>query len=165
MYGIFGENRSDYATLSNIVRRLTEQPRLSIPGRGYEGAGDMLNKCWKDIKDLAAQGTQRFIVCHDADRKPTETVRDLVEARIIRKAGLRGRYHIAVPVQAIEAWILADVESLSRMFTSWTPGAIGNPETYPDPKYHLEALSRIAGRNEKRYEHRKHNPLTIAHRH
>ena len=57
-------------------------------------------------------------------RRDHEAVRVEVEDRVIRPAGLgtESRHFVAVPVQMIEAWILADIESAGKMFKSWRPG-------------------------------------------
>jgi hypothetical protein len=58
-------------------------------------------------------------------------------------------------VYELEAWILADIAAVTKIFTSWLPQPIsGIPEAIPDPKEHLIRLSKQA--NEPRI--REHSP-------
>jgi hypothetical protein len=164
MYGIFGEDRSDFETLKAIVRKLKADNSLRIQGEGFGGGGNLINGCWLPLKLLHKKGFRRFIVCHDADTRSPDEVRREIEDRVIKPASLGpdAVHFIAVPVRAIEAWILADVESASRMFTSWKPAEVKNPESLARPKEELIARSRDAN-FKPRYKHRTDNPKIIEH--
>jgi hypothetical protein len=69
---------------------------------------------------------------------------------------------VLIPVQEIEAWILADIQAVTKIFSGWLPDEIHNPEAIPSPKEHLEALSRQANRR-PRYSHAVHNPRVAQH--
>jgi hypothetical protein len=62
-----------------------------------------------------------------------------------------------VPVQEIEAWILADIhQAVPQVIPSWKPDEVSNPERIDSPKEHLAHLSR--GSNKKpRYVYTIHN--------
>ena len=82
--------------------------------------------------------------------------------QIVRPSGLAQDCCIVIPVQELEAWILADIECASKIFTSWRPSPIENPEGIPDPKEHLEKLSRDS-RQRPRYSHAIHNEKMAEH--
>ena len=65
---------------------------------------------------------------------------------------------VVVPVEELEAWLLADVAAVSKKWPSWRPDAIANPERVRDPKEHLEKLSRDSQRR-PRYSHAVDNPI------
>ncbi len=67
-----------------------------------------------------------------------------------------------IPVQELEAWILADIESVANVIPSWRLKPIDNPERIPSPKERLEKLS--CGENKKqRYYHATHNEMVAPH--
>ena len=83
--------------------------------------------------------------------------------RIITPSGITHHYCIIVPVQEIEAWILADIEAVTRVFPSWLPAAFaGNPELIDDPKEHLERLSKATNKKPI-YHHSTHNRVVAEH--
>ncbi len=69
---------------------------------------------------------------------------------------------IVIPVQELEAWILADIECASKVFPSWKPSPIHNPEGISKPKEHLEKLSRDS-KQRPRYRHAIHNEQVAKH--
>lgn len=162
MYGIFGEDETDFLTLRAIVRKLKNDQTIPIRGGGFRGCGRLLKSCSIPLGLLYEAGCRQFIICHDADCNDPRDVRRKVEEQVIKPAalGLDALHFVAVPVQMIEAWILADVESAGKMFKSWRPGEVKNPESYPDPKHELETLSR-QGLNRSRYVYTEHNPRII----
>jgi len=162
VYGILGEDSSDVATLKVFIRRLAGNESLLIKMKGYSGSGEMLHKGARQLRDFQNRGCTRFIVCHDADGPDPNPKRELVRDHIIKPSGIRKDYCIVVPVQELEAWILADIECATAIFPSWRPSAINNPEQVASPKEHLEKLSRSS--NQKpRYSHAVHNEKMARH--
>ena len=144
MYGILAEDRSDAATLKVIVRRLLADSSFPIRAKGFDGSGELLRKGANQLRLFRDLGCTRFIVCHDADGIDPAPKFDLVRSKIVRASQLENASCILVPVQKLEAWILADIESAAQIFSSWQPTAIDNPERIANPKEHLEKLSRDA---------------------
>jgi hypothetical protein len=155
VYGILGEHASDTATLKVLVRRLAGAP-VKIKGKGYSGCAEMLRKGARQLRLFQNLGYSRFIVCHDADGPDPAPAREKVASKIIRPSGIRTDCCIVVPVQELEAWILADIECAVKIFPSWKPAAIDNPERIENPKEYLERLSRDS-RQKSRYSHATHN--------
>jgi hypothetical protein len=101
---------------------------------------------------------QRFIICYDADGPDPEPKRAEARKLIVKPSGFTDDCCVVVPVQELEAWILADIECAFNLFTSWHPKPIPNPEAISSPKEHLEKLSRDSKRK-PRYSHATHNEL------
>lgn len=132
MYGILGEDKSDVATLKVLIRRLERSDSIPVKTKGYDGCGEMLRKGAKQLRLFTRLGCNRFVVCYDSDgEEPNARYHKIVES-IIRPSGLTGLREIIcilIPVQEIEAWILADIEAVSNIIKSWHPKPIYNPET------------------------------------
>lgn len=162
MYAILGEDESDVSTLKVLVRRLAGNARMRVGTKGYGGCAELLKKGTKQIQLFHALGHERFIVCHDADGPDPSPKRKLVESRIIEPSGIGDRCCVVIPVQELEAWILADIECAPKIFQSWQPKEISSPETIARPKEHLEHLSRD-GKPRPRYNHTAHNERMAEH--
>ena len=119
MYGIIGENSSDVATLKVLVRRLASNESLSVKTKGY-GVRGMLGKGARQFRLFRGLGCTRFIACHDADGRSTPKHKVVAE-KIVRPSGIDEGCCIVVPVQELEAWILADIECATRFFPLGSP--------------------------------------------
>jgi hypothetical protein len=159
LYGILGEHASDVDTLDILIRRLQEKHRQSVTQnlkKGYTGSGTLKNEGWKALREFNRRGCARFLVAQDADQKDVGEIRAEIIRKIIKPAGITGCVCIIIPVQEIEAWLLADILAVSKIFTGWKPKEVASPESIAKPKEYLEKLSRQV--NEKpRYIHAKHN--------
>lgn len=157
MFGIIAEDPSDVEALKVIVRRLKDDTSLPILAKGYSGCSEMLRKGSSQFRLFAKRGVEKYIICYDSDRADPEQRRQEAKTKIWDDANIHGDCCVVVPVQELEAWILADIGAVSNIIKSWSPSStsIPNPETIPDPKEHLEKLSRINHR--PRYSHAIHN--------
>jgi hypothetical protein len=162
VYGIIGEDRSDVETLTVLVRRLSKNPTLSVKRKGFDGGGNLLRGGARELRNLERLCCDRFIICHDADGPDPAPKRQLVEQRIVMPSGIRTGWCILIPVQELEAWILADIECATKVFPGWRPSAIEHPESVPRPKEHLYRLSRDS-RHRPRYNHATHNEKMANH--
>jgi len=159
VYGIPGEDKSDVTTLKILIHRLADDNSIAIKTKGYAGSGEMLKKGGEQLKLFVRLGCHRLIICYDADNEEPKSRYQEVVKRIIKKSGLMGKTEIiciVIPVQEIEAWILADIEAVTHIFKNWHPKPIANPESIESPKEYLEKLSRDAN-NRPRYNHATHN--------
>ena len=157
MYGILAEAVSDVDTLKVLIRQLAGDQTISIRGKGFGSCGDLLKKGSNCLKEFSNSGCSRFIIAHDADqRKPKEVMSGLI-GKIVKPSGVKSSICLLVPVQEIEAWLLADLEAVSNIIPSWKPESETNPESKPEPKEYLERLSRDAN-SRPRYRHTIHNP-------
>lgn len=167
MYCVLAEDESDFATLRVLLRRLSNWSGLPVKGKGFSGSGHLLSRGAKFLGLFQQEGCQRFIICYDADRENVANRTKKIVDRIVQPAGLTEqdaeRYVVIIPVQAIEAWILADCEhAIPKLFNGWAPAPVGRPETIDDPKVYLESLSRSGG-SRPRYSHATHNEHAAKH--
>ncbi|MCG8587464.1 MAG: DUF4276 family protein [Pirellulales bacterium] len=158
---VVAEDRSDVEAIQVLVKRIADQPSLQVKGKGCDGCGDLLKKGAAILKRFAERGAKRFIICADADGTDPKPVRKQVEDRVVRPSGLE-KTCIVIPVQEFEAWVLADISAVTKIFSSWKPKEIGNPEAVESPKEHLERLSRD-GKARPRYSHAMHNAKVAEH--
>jgi hypothetical protein len=162
VYGILGEDDSDVQTLKVLVKRLAGNESLRVKTKGYGGCGEMLRKGARQLQLFRSLNMTRFIVCYDADGPDPEPKRQLVVRKIAEPSGLESGWCVVVPVQELEAWILADIECAVNIFPSWRPSPIDNPEAIPEPKEFVEKLSRDS-RKRPRYSHAIHNEKMALH--
>ena len=155
MYGVIGEDKSDVDTLKILIRRLTDNEGVCIKGKGYNGCAQMLRKGAKQLKLLSELGCDRFIVCYDADQQNPQLRYEKVVQNVVKPSGLWSLMCILIPVQELEAWILADVSAGSKIFNDWNVKEIRNPENINSPKEYLEKLSKKGSK--PRYSHATHN--------
>jgi hypothetical protein len=160
-YAIVGEYLSDASTLKVLVRRLAERATdsqhangLQVSTRGYEGASEMFKHAARDLAIYAKLGCNRFIVAHDSDADLPASRRERVMDEIIKPSKIGKHYCILIPVQEIEAWILADLPAIQRLHTSWKPTKqFSSPEQIGDPKERLESLVKHPKTKRRLYNH------------
>lgn len=163
MFGILAEDDSDFQTLKVLVKKL-RGTGIVVKGKGYSGCSELLKKGAKAILALRDTGiVSRFIVCHDADGPDPRVKGDVVQREVIDPTHLSNQCCLVVPVQEIEAWILADLDAVRaviRTFPQRRP--ISSPELINDPKEHLESLSK-AENGKCLYNHAIHNEKVAQH--
>jgi len=165
VYGILGEDETDTDTLHAILRNLARAPDLVARGRGFEGKGNLLKRGAGELKSLRDEGCGRFVVLIDAEGDDPIRVRDGVEGKIVRPAGVTPDCCIVVAVQAIESWILADIDAAMlrwKKHPAWRPAEVKEPELFRNPKAELVRLSR-QGKVRPRYDPPIHNPQIAPH--
>src|SRR5262245_36577619 len=107
MFAILAEDDSDADALTHIVRRHYNNDSLPVKKKGYDGCGGLCSKGARDIRAWRVQGIKRFVVCHDADSNPPSDIREKVLKAVVRPSGAEQESCITVPVQEIEAWLIA----------------------------------------------------------
>lgn len=146
MYGIIGEDNSDVEALKYIVKRLAGDESISVKTKGYAGGPKMLSKGKRQLKSFSLLGVTRFIICYDSDRESSKDRHNEAMTKIVKPSGIANPSSsccIVIPVQELEAWILADIQAASKKFSSWKNSPeINNPESINDPKEHLISLSK-----------------------
>jgi len=174
VYGVMGEDDSDVDSLRAFIKRLrddAEKPssNITIHRKGYEGCAEMLRKGAGQLRAWERAGVTRVVVSYDADRdKPTDRIAHL-EA-MVAESDITIDHCLLVPVQELEAWLLADVVKLEDLFTVLRKRdkrkrikPIVSPETINDPKEHLIKLSRHPKNNEALYHPPTHNVWMAEH--
>jgi len=158
-YAVLGEDKSDADTLCVLIRRIAGNERLTVKSKGYDGCGGLLRKGARDLDLLLGQGYDRFVVAYDADRSDPKVRLAEAQAHVVARSRVAANACcVVVPVEELEAWLLADVPAVSKKWPGWRPEPIANPERVRDPKEHLEKLSRDSQRR-PRYSHAVDNPV------
>jgi len=134
MFAILAEDDSDAEAISHIVRRHFNDDSLSIKKKGYDGCGGLCAKGARDIKTWSVQGITRFVVCHDADSNAPSDIREKVLKAIARPSGVEQQCCITVPVQEIEAWLIADEQAVAAVIPSFQLKGQSQPESISSPK-------------------------------
>ena len=112
-YAILAEDRSDLETLRVLVKRTAGDASLRVKGRGYQGCGELLRKGAAQIQLFANLGCNRFLVCADADGPDPDDRYSEVRERVVEPSGF-AETCIVIPVQELEAWILADLPAVTQ---------------------------------------------------
>lgn len=164
MFAILAEDISDVETLASLVRRMTDDPNVSIKGKGFSGGAELLKNGASYIKLLRQTfSCTRFIICHDADEKLPETRIAEIQLRIVRQADIGARYCAVVPKRSIESWILSDSQAIKKVFSGWQdPVEASDPEQLRDPKGHIERITRLSN-GKSRYSNATHNQKIAQH--
>jgi hypothetical protein len=166
VYYVLGEDQSDVETLKVIIRSLRADGSLRVGGKGFGSGSDLMRRGYKFLQVASAIGWDRFIICHDADEDDPSAIRARITDRVVKPSGIAAPVCIVVPVREIEAWILADLDAVSRAFPRWKPAwqpkPIPNPEGIRQPKEHLMRSSRDPNRR-ARYRHPADNPIVARH--
>jgi hypothetical protein len=162
LFGIIAEDRSDAETLKVILRRLLDRhrSRSKFSLKGYHGWAQMFRKGISQLKLFAAQGCQKIVICFDADG-PTDkgrVRRQKIDRELIKPSKVSIPCCAVVPVQELEAWVLADLAAVSKIMPSWRPtSSFPEPERIVNPKERLEKLSRDPKTRYQRYVPSIHN--------
>jgi hypothetical protein len=159
---VLAEARSDADTIVVIIRRLLGNPRLPVLSKGFSGCGELRRKGASHIRQFSARGASRFVICHDADGPDPEPARRQVQQCIVAPAGLASASCIIIPVQELEAWIIADEAAIRRVIPTFDLSPVSQPETQGSPKEWLVEQSR-RGRTRPLYVPAVHNPRVAEH--
>ncbi len=152
--------------LRTIIERLgtTAKGVPRVKEKGYNGCGELMKHGARDLKAFAKMNYARFVVCFDADLGCPRLKRTEIIEKIIKPSKLSLPICVLVPVQEIEAWILADVGALGKLFPTWRGrlNPIASPELIRDPKEHLRRLVLDKEKRPK-YDHATHNASIARH--
>lgn len=154
--GLIIEDESDSTVIAELVRKLRPTAKFSIIPVHAGGCARIRAKAGSWSQNLAARGCNSILVVHDCDRHKESDLRKLLEAQI--QACPIGAKSIIIPVEEIEAWLLADNRAIkSAMNLKREPKFVPNPQKIRNPKEHLEALVFALSNKEKRYVNTRHN--------
>ena len=122
MFAVLAEDRSDIESLVVLIRRTSGNEHMPVHKKGFGGCGELCRKAWSHIKVFSERGASRFIICHDSDGVDPAVVKKKVLDSIVTKTEAPNNYCIVVPVQELEAWIIADEEAISKAIPSLSIG-------------------------------------------
>ncbi len=156
--GIIAEDTSDIDTIRELIIRISKNNKIAIKGRSKNGCGILLRKCHDWARNLADIRCSVLIVIHDSDNNnPTEIYKKVKEK--LDPSPITNHL-ITVPVQELEAWLLADPEGIKKSLNlKETPNIKYSTELVNSPKEFLEAAIYKASRKEMYYQNTKHNMI------
>jgi hypothetical protein len=170
MFAIMGEDKSDTQSLIELIKRIDKEKhphkvkkKLAFKPKPYGGWPHLYSKCERDLRQMARRGCDRIIVCIDADgpQQKAEKRRSELKSKI-KASGITLKSCIIIPIQMLEAWILADIKAVTALWKDWKPKPITNPEAIVGPKKHLAWLSRDHTKK-PRYNDTVHNKELVKH--
>ncbi len=162
MFAVLAEDRSDVESLVVLIRRISGTENATIQRKGFSGCGELCRKAGSHIRDFAEKGATHFIVCHDSDGNPPADVRKKVRESIEARFDMPKDCCIVVPVEELEAWIIADEEAIRKAIPTLVIGQVARPEAVPSPKEWLVDESR-RGRSRPLYVPTIHNAKVAEH--
>jgi hypothetical protein len=160
LIAVLAEAKSDFRTLVNLLRAVKRDSKLPVKGKGYRNRGELLTKGAGDLGKLSALGCTRAIICTDADGADPRPAYSEVHRRVVNACLVKISSCIVIPVQELEAWIVADMAKVKRILKSFKPKAVANPEQVASPKELLRRLSQDM-HGKSHYDHVAHNELIV----
>ncbi|MBK8270783.1 MAG: DUF4276 family protein [Planctomycetes bacterium] len=162
MFAILAEDISDAEVLTHLVRRRLDDESISIKRKGYDGCAKLRRKGALDIRAFAQRGATRIIVCHDADQNDPIELRKTILEEVVRPSQFAHLVCVAIPVEEIEAWIIADESAINKIIPSFRFKGHSNPESINSPKEWLRDKSRAAN-GKPLYAPKVFNPSVAKH--
>jgi Domain of unknown function (DUF4276) len=156
MFAVLAEDHSDVESLIVLIKRISGIHNQKILRKGFGGCGELRRKACRVLEQLSKQGGTRFVICHDADRSDPAEIRAVVRAALRDDRCARLNYEVVIPIQELEAWIIADESAIARVIPSVSIPSIRRPESLESPKEWLVRQSRVQG-SKPRYVPAIHN--------
>jgi hypothetical protein len=154
--GIIAEDSSDVEVVAIILRKLAPRKAFAIKRFVGNGCGKLKGKCHVWAEQLSASGCSVLLLVHDLDRQNLKELRGSLE-KSLAPCPL-AKYLIVIPVEEIEAWLLADPAAVREVFKlKRLPKVPANPETINDPKGRLTGIVWFGSEKSRRYVNAIHN--------
>lgn len=157
MLYILGEHKEDSEAVKAIVRLLDPSKSPTIQTKGYGGCPQLMRKAAAQIKLAADNGYTHFILVHDCDRNDPKKLLETIRRKVFSKTKTpSSQYCISIPVEELEAWLIADEKAITAILPTLDIAPQPNPESIKSPKEWLER--RVCKKSGKRlYIHSIHN--------
>jgi hypothetical protein len=152
--GVIAEDRSDVEVVGALLDKYLAPNSYTIKKFVGDGCGRLKNKCrtWTDT--LLKSGCRHVLIIHDLDRNDEVQLRDFLETKVPPQEFPNSV--VIIPVEELEAWLLADEAAISAVFTlKQKLKRVSNPERVISPKEEIERLVWKA--SQKRYVNTIHN--------
>ncbi|NTW45892.1 MAG: DUF4276 family protein [Candidatus Moranbacteria bacterium] len=156
--GIIAEDRSDIECVRALIFRITNDNKIGVDGMAKNGCTMLVRKCGHWAVNLHEKGCNLLIVIHDSDGKDPRAIHNRIELAlhacpIVKKI-------ITIPVEEIEAWLLADPNAIKKGINlDKIPKINRNVEQISSPKEFLEDIIDKTSNREKIYINSKHNAM------
>ena len=158
--GIIAEDESDVDAMRVLIERIAESESICIKKFVGKGCGKIKRKCNSWASTLKAKRCQCLILIHDLDKNHQTELKKQIEDAL--SPCPINPYLICIPVEELEAWLLADPDAIyAALNLDKIPKIPHNPESIKSPKEHIGTLVKRCSSNQKIYINTKHNK-TIA---
>ena len=145
--GVIAEDITDIEVLYELTCKLTRENSFSFKKFVGRGNGKLRRKCSVWAKNLLERGCTYLVVLHDLDGNNESQLRTNL-TNCVQSVKFKAHV-ILIPVQEIEAWLLADAKALKDVFHMVKlPKLPRNPEGIRRPK---EKLRDIIWKTTKKY--------------
>jgi hypothetical protein len=154
--GLIAEDDSDAKVIHALIKMMSRNQRFKVKKHLGRGSGRIAGKCKQWAMDLKNRGCTYLILVRDLDHvSPQERQ---IELRKALGTCPILRHVIIVPIQEIEAWLLADSNAIKRaMNLTLLPKEISSPESVRNPKSKLSDVIYRCSENKTRYVNTIHN--------
>lgn len=153
--GIIAEDTSDVDVVDAVIEKISHVPYKieRFVGNGCAKSG---RNVAFGVQNLRDRGCRYLIVVHDADGTSATALRGQIVAAL--GASPIAPFIVIIPVQEIEAWLLADHEAIRRALRlPLTVNQVANPEAILRPKEKLRDLIFLKSKSKIRYINSIHN--------
>jgi hypothetical protein len=156
MFAVLAEDSTDADCLEELVKRITGRRDRRVLKKGFSGCGELKRKSPAHIKLFLDRGATRFILCQDSDGSDPDRIRSELRKVVKKVNSSKLDYEIVVPVQELEAWVIADEQAIAKVIPSLSIKSVRHPETQSSPKEWLVGES-ARGRSRPLYSPVTHN--------
>lgn len=155
--GLIAEDQSDVDVLHELAKKIAAR-RFRIRKVLGHGCGRIHAKSNAWAHQLSLQGCTSLIIASDLDGRNISDYRTSLD-QAVNPCPIHD-FVIVIPVQEIEAWLLADNGAVTRALKLHQPMRVqANPESIRDPKGHLARIIRERSKNKMTYLNTVHNRL------
>lgn len=152
--GVIAEDNSDVDVVGAILEKYTEKNSFVIKKFVGNGCGRLRNKCRTWTETLLKAGCSHVLIFHDLDRNEESKLLSTLLSKVPNKEFPNAL--IVIPIEEMEAWLLADEMAISKTFSLKQPlKRVSTPETVNSPKEEIGLLVWSAAK--KRYVNTVHN--------
>lgn len=156
--GVIAEDDSDVDVIREVISKYINEDSYCLRRHCGKGCGRILGKCRGWAENLRRQGCRFLIVVRDLDRKDQAKLRSDIESILSTK--IIDEFAVVIPIQEIEAWLLADHDAIRRTFgIKVSVSKISNPELVLDPKARLGEIVYLRSGKKRRYVNTVHNTI------
>lgn len=139
--GLIAEERNDVDVIYELTCKVVQENQFSLLHFIGHGCGKVRRKCNAWTQNLFDRGCSCVVLVHDRDRWAENDLRTALEVELARVDSKRTL--VVIPVEELEAWLLADPPAIMAAFNMQRPPKIPRwPEKIPSPKEYLAALVR-----------------------
>ena len=152
--GVIAEDKSDVEVISAILEKYAAKNDFVVKKFVGNGCGRLRNKCRTWAETLLKSGCAHILIFHDLDRSDETILFKALRDRVPTKDFPNSL--IVVPIEEMEAWLLADEDAITKVFSlKQQLKRISNPETVKSPKEQIGHI--VWGAAKKRYVNTVHN--------